>query len=114
MHWFKFLRTGRSRNGIKNLKDVFEKYPQLKKVYWHAYTPYFNDGEECTFSSGHDDPEFEAEGVQYDDPTYKNIRADLKSFLVQFDDDLMKNLFGDHVEIVVTKEGIEISEYEHE
>jgi hypothetical protein len=35
-------------NGAKTL---FEQYPMVESVHWTQYTPYFNDGEECTFSA---------------------------------------------------------------
>lgn len=31
-------------------KDIFEKCPNLGAIVWTQYSPYFNDGEECTFS----------------------------------------------------------------
>lgn len=31
-------------------KDVFDKYPEIKEIYWCQYTPYFNDGDVCHFS----------------------------------------------------------------
>lgn len=99
---------------IKNFKDIFEKYPQLKSVSWTAYTPYFNDGETCEYSSHHHDPEFEADGVEYNQPIYSEIRNSLKKFLSQFDSDLMYELFGDHVQLIVTKEGISVEEYDHD
>lgn len=32
--------------------DFFEKYPQVKTIYFAAYTPYFNDGDPCEYSVG--------------------------------------------------------------
>lgn len=32
--------------------NLFNVNPTLKVVVWHQYTPYFNDGDECTFSVG--------------------------------------------------------------
>lgn len=40
---------------IKGMDKVFEMYPEVKTVSWTQYTPYFNDGEECTFSAHVDD-----------------------------------------------------------
>ena len=31
-------------------KIIFEKYPKVKSFGWNQYTPYFNDGDTCTFS----------------------------------------------------------------
>lgn len=30
-------------------KDIFEKCPSLGAIVWNQYSPYFNDGDECTF-----------------------------------------------------------------
>ena len=35
-------------------------------------------------------------------------------FIAGIDDDIMKQLFGDHVSIKITREGMEIDEYEHD
>lgn len=35
---------------------LFEKHPKIKSFQWNQYTPYFNDGEECTFSVNIDYP----------------------------------------------------------
>lgn len=32
------------------MKDFFKLVPQVKQVRWDQYTPYFNDGDSCTFS----------------------------------------------------------------
>lgn len=37
-------------------KELFATYPELKSFGWTQYTPYFNDGEPCTFRSQHDYP----------------------------------------------------------
>ena len=34
------------------LKEVFDAHPVLAFVQWVQYTPYFNDGDPCTFSVG--------------------------------------------------------------
>jgi hypothetical protein len=36
------------------VKELFINYPELKSISWRQYTPYFNDGEPCEFSSNHD------------------------------------------------------------
>ncbi len=41
----------RAQNLFKNItKDFFEKNTGITAVIWNQYTPYFNDGEACTFS----------------------------------------------------------------
>lgn len=88
-------------------KELFKKYPSLICFHWTGFTPYFNDGEPCTFISNHcyfdldlDDDEFE-----------EAINKDVKNFLSNFDDDDMLIMFGDHVSVVVGKDTIEVQEY---
>jgi len=35
----------------KGFKEIFKKHPDLQSFSWTQYTPYFNDGDECTFSA---------------------------------------------------------------
>lgn len=95
---------------VENFKNTFKKYPQLLSIRWTAYTPWFNDGEPCTFSSHHDWADLEFKDGNHNEECEEEIKA----FLDQFDDELMLDLFGDHVEIEVTSEGISINEYEHD
>lgn len=32
------------------IKNVFDRCPDLQRIVWSQYSPYFNDGEECVFS----------------------------------------------------------------
>lgn len=42
-----------SQEGLKlAFKSFLETYPQVKTITWAQYTPYFNDGDECTFTIG--------------------------------------------------------------
>lgn len=120
-------------------KTVFESNPDLKGFRWTQYTPYFNDGEACTFSAGSDDPDLfhpKDEANSYDDDDdaeigwvsdlwwsgkYKNLQSplrkaykDVQSFLGEFDDDDFLEMFGDHVRVTVTPEGVDVSEYDHD
>jgi hypothetical protein len=94
---------------VENFKTIFEKYPKLQSVRWTAYTPWFNDGEPCTYSSNHEWAEMEWEGENN-----AEAESEIEKFLANFDDDLMMDLFGDHVEIIVTAEGISVNEYDHD
>ena len=37
------------------LVELFDAYPFIHAIHFTAFTPMFNDGDECTFSSHHDD-----------------------------------------------------------
>lgn len=45
-------------------KALFEQFPTLKSFSWTQYTPYFNDGDECTFGANTDYPTVRLEAVK--------------------------------------------------
>ena len=123
-------------------KELFESYPDLKSFGWVQYTPYFNDGEECTFSAhtdqlsingygGYNESE-DGEGINLleaaesrtwvdskfvakpvDDKAKEVVDA-VETFLKSFDDDFLKEMFGNHVSVTVTASGTSTDDYEHE
>jgi hypothetical protein len=120
---------------LKGMNKIFEMYPEVKSVSWTQYTPYFNDGEECTFGAHTDyfsvnsytDYNDEGEegtinvldydynnGRQYKYHKGKEIHDAIQSFLDQLDDDDYKTMFGDHAEVIVRKDEITVEEYEHD
>jgi len=66
----KFAILREKQEGIKKLKEemleesnkiftemtkvIFEDHPKVKSFGWNQFTPYFNDGETCTFSANVD------------------------------------------------------------
>jgi hypothetical protein len=59
--------------------ELFAQAPKLKSVSWTQYTPYFNDGEECTFSAHTSDlyvndrhPDYDEDGELKDDEIFVN------------------------------------------
>ena len=127
-------------------KSFFERFPEIREIVWTQYTPYFNDGEPCTFCvhapvakpTSIDLFEHDiAENYSDDDDEYSCIiqnivygtsdeRArterenelvetfnDLAS-LVQGMDDLMQDIFGDHVIVRASKRGFDVEVYDHD
>jgi hypothetical protein len=113
--------------------DLFRANPDLVSFEWKQYTPYFNDGDVCEFGVNSDwikvehrdengDIVLEEEAyVPYDvikgereatnqERMYQNI-IDVVSAV---DEDVMLSLFGDHVAVKVTKDGVTVSEYAHD
>lgn len=100
-------------------KDIFGRYPDLKEISWTQYTPWFNDGDECVFGvnepyikflsddEGRDEYDLEGEmqGEAYEE---------VSTFLSTFKDEDMQRVFGDHVTVVVTRDGIETDGYDHD
>lgn len=121
------------------VSELLKESKVIEFIRWNQYTPYFNDGDECTFSSNTD--YLEVNGIdEYDDNqgaltvlrkrVYENgkwidnVNADpyeisilegVKSFLSSIPDEFYKDLFGDHMRVTVYKNGnIETEEYEHD
>lgn len=119
-------------------KKLFDTHTKLESFKWQQYTPYFNDGEECVFSantdyisingnesdmnytdktvtdySGNKSPYPQKENEFYN-PELSAAENDVKDFLNTVGDDSLRQMFGDHVEITVTRDGVDVYTYEHE
>ena len=127
-------------------KNIFEKHPKIESFGWNQYTPYFNDGDTCTFSANTDylnvndeyvddcdwmgatkvtnwgtynretkvyEGKVEVPNEKYDKELEDAVN-EIRSFLNMFDDDFYIRRFGDHSEIIVTKEGVEVDDYDHD
>lgn len=127
-------------------KEIFEKHPKIESFGWSQYTPYFNDGDTCTFSANTDyisingeyvddskwvnettvvdwgtwnrelriyEGRVEVPNLDYDAELAKGS-DEVTEFLRNFDNDFYITRFGDHAEITVTKDGVDVDEYEHD
>ena len=121
-------------------QGIFKEFPELNVIKWNQYTPYFNDGEECIFSvndpifsncdpddenlssydyEGDDENVWAMDGYNHDDKSipkglpdvYKKLERIIQSDAMA---DVMKDAFGDHAEITVSRSGIKIEEYSHD
>lgn len=124
-------------------QEVFNSIPELGAIRWTQYTPHFNDGDECVFGvnefefvskEAYEDEDADIEDVGYSeaDLGYKPFRPEeeawwtperealyqrveaFKSEMQKVPEDIWRALFGDHVEVVVTRKGIEVDEYDHD
>lgn len=115
-------------------ENFFAAHPDVEIISWRQYTPYFNDGEACEF--GVYEPEFFFEGEWDENERYNEghsswsfsrgaetdsrfsaqLKADWNgiSDLIQGDEDSMLAIFGDHVTVTVTRDGITVDEYDHD
>lgn len=113
---------------------VFERHPKLESFSWRQYTPYFNDGEPCEFGVDNDYIDIKFDGKEFEEVgewTFKSDHrkyhteeqdtaglqeayADIRVLLDTFDEEDYKFMFGDHAEVVATKDGVEVEEYEHD
>ncbi len=107
----------------KGLAEMLtEHIPEGHYLSWHQYTPYFNDGDACTFRLGDlhvipDSSEAEpyaenCEGVRYVD---SERFPDLCRVWGEIPEDLLESAFGNHVWIVIRKNGThEVSDFDHD
>ncbi len=125
----------------ESLKDFFELNPGVNAIRWTQYTPYFNDGDPCIFHVN--DVYFtNAKDEQLDEvSTWGEYEGDDESVWAEWHvtylsgkegvnakscdfiagiigssemEDIMEQMFGDHVCVTVTRNGIDIDEYEHD
>lgn len=113
-------------------KSIFEKHPKLESWKWSQYTPYFNDGDTCEFGV-HKDVNICFNGKEFEDVSdwtfnsenewakeakaeqgLKEAAADISELMKALDDEDFKQMFGDHMEVTMTKDGAKAEGYEHE
>lgn len=114
-----------------SFKEIFDKHPELLAITWVQYTPYFNDGDACIFSIGEiaafvkggeydeiDDP-CNLEPYEGDDLSkHKELNKDfnkLRSIMNKSEvEEILEQVFGDHVQVAVLPDRIETFDYEHD
>ena len=113
-------------------RDIFVKYPEVADFSWTQYTPYFNDGDECVFGVNeyftvnlrdggiledvYDSPYAREKKIERGESLdlSDHLGQDLSGLIGSIPPETMKSIFGDHVRVTITPEGIETEEYEHE
>lgn len=103
-------------------KEVFDKFPDLKAITWVQYTPYFNDGDTCTFSVHDFDVNFNDEDYNYgdtlwelrNDPSKKELIEAIRTLRQELPSDVLEYIFGDHAKIVATPTGFKVTEFNHD
>lgn len=126
-----------SLNGLA--VDVFKNIPQLKAISWLQYTPYFNDGDECVFrvrdlifynfiperyfshAEDMDDEEYPdtywAAGEYELNHNKTTLSKEEIAFLNNLEStinqnrEFVKEIFGDHSQIIWTADGIVVEDY---
>lgn len=103
--------------------EIFEKHPKLESFSWRQYTPYFNDGDECVFRRC-EEYDIVYDGEEHEDcfwwkdekPTepLDCITKEVNDLLACIDEPVFKEMFGDHVSVKVSRNGVEVDEYCHD
>lgn len=116
------------------IAPILAESKRIESIGWLQYTPYFNDGDECTFGVHNDDlyingeNEYELDwlnekvwtGGKYEknpdvDQEELIVLKNIKEVLGSIPDDFYKDLFGDHSMVTINKNGtIEVSDYDHD
>jgi hypothetical protein len=122
------------------LEGFLKDHPSIEALKWKQYTPYFNDGDECTFHvrelhvrmvGSPDDIGDYGDGyvslpgsssTYFDGSDFAELGGtrQLAGLLNDLESALHSNeeaclaAFGDHVEVTVTRDGIEVDEYDHD
>lgn len=114
---------------------LFVKHPSLTSFSFLLYTDYFNDGSPLSYNqypyrvNGEDGGTGVSddgrafvpsaggkwatlEQVKPPGPLWSFWTNDLKDFVRSYDEEQMKAMFGDHVEVVVTREGYTVAPFE--
>jgi len=97
----------------EHFSPLFDLHSDVHYFRWTQYTPYFNDGDECVFRSHHRDGECytsNEEELDYEHPAHKEFRKHFP----ELDDDDMEAIFGDHVEVRIYKDHVEVDKCDHD
>lgn len=111
---------------------LLKKYEsEIERISWRQYTPYFNDGDACVFrvhglciipvnrpedEQDYEDYEYEIWG-KYREDSHSYSKEAFTELTEAFDglgEDILESIFGDHMKITVTKDGVTVEEYSHD
>lgn len=125
-------------------KPIFENYPKLVQIVWTQFTPHFNDGDVCEFDVGEPAAYIEGDDLnehpgemeipyrvyseedlvkyswakEHNDRYYAlncpKFRDDVYSIWRAIPKELMEAVFDDGVKVTITRENIEVEEYDHD
>lgn len=116
------------------LQNFLKDHPAVKALAWTQYVPYFNDGEECVFfvndltyslvDADERDGSHYGEGWQdvYSHTPCEGVSEETHKALNELDqlirsdamEDTLQVIFGSHARVIVTSEGVEVEEYDHD
>jgi hypothetical protein len=111
------------------LQQFMKEHPEVKAIGWTQYTPYFNDGDPCEFSVGEifasiaderDDSLYGDGWVELYSKPEEGFSAETWTALIELNktlsgsDEELLAAFGDHVKVIVTHEGVEVEEFDHD
>ena len=123
---------------FERMQRVLIELPEIDRIEWNQYTPYFNDGEECTFSV-HEllfppadksvDSELLGPNTYIDSEGWVSLRkgietlndrgravATLEKEFKSIESDILRFIFGDHVTVTVRRDStdFEVDDCDHD
>lgn len=119
----KELRTQMKAEAEVMLKEeaikIFDRFPQLESIAWQQYTPYFNDGDPCTFYANTDEMMVNGEWIWDWSDTEENKWVEeahemAVSLIGTLSDEELEDLFGDHAEVWMTRDGFTVECCDHD
>lgn len=108
--------TQKAKDGLMLcLGELFELHPEVRKIHFTAYTPYWNDGDECTYwcNAYCADINEDEDGGKYPKVSKKVVDV-FRDALKQLNSSTWMDIVGDHASVTITPQGIDVQEYEHE
>ncbi len=91
---------------------LFAKHADLQTVSFQCYAAYFNDGDECPFRARTDYPSFNgADRYEDQQPVSKACETEVRTLLRAFPHDVYETMFGNNTEVVVSREGVSVTDY---
>ena len=99
---------------MNDLQEFFKEYPEVETITFPAYTPYFNDGEECVYKANVYAAEINGYD-EYDGPKTGKVDKKMYEIVIEMisevDDDIWEDMVGDHVKVTLSREGVSTEEY---
>ncbi|MFE7797020.1 hypothetical protein [Nocardia sp. NPDC057440] len=143
-HYGSTLREQQPLEELISALDAVFAFPEVGSIQWTQYTPYFNDGDACIFSTN--DPRIRVRGVGSEEgdnedgyltewdivygndpkysktPKYPQVSDELLTALQKLESALesgahdvkLRQYFGDPAEVTATREGFDVEFYDHE
>ncbi len=113
-----------------NFMNFFASNPKIYGITWSQYTPYFNDGDTCYFRTeemhvlgseeeleearnGSSPYNFSSTYDLRDKPDMQSV-VDFLATLDKMPSEVMEGMFGDGVQVVASRDGFKVFEYEHD
>ncbi len=114
-------------------REIFDAFPAVESFGWAQYTHYYNDGDPCVFSVSVGTDAIWINATRYDDawvygPNWERVGPvaemagvpkaaweAVAALLGAIDEDAYEEMFGDHVQVTVYRDGhTEAEGYDHD